>query len=409
MNFKKIIIFIVVIGVLCSVWFGYKKFFVKPPEQPFKTQKLERRDIINTVQAEGTLEAQGTSKIGPLITGTIKKILVTENQDVKKGQLLALLDNGYGGNQGDSQVVQKKALLEQAKVTMNYSRSYYQRQEILYKAGQLAKDKFEEITRNYLSAKADLDNKQAAYEQELYQFEQTKIKAPHDGTILAIPVKEGELVSMFASTTTALFKIAKDLSNKKVILSVDEGKIGDLKIGQKVNLTVDTYPYRVWKGFIETIGKEPVANDAHDQSQKKSIFYKTELMIKDPELLLRPGMTVHAKIKVGKAKKVLALPGFVFQFSTKAIDAIAKMIRYTCTPLDAANKKELSKKSEHPHKFVWVVENKTLVEKAVEIGLSDNAYFEIKSGLTDQDDVLFDIIESDASKELMRKLMGGGL
>ena len=63
----------------------------------------------------------------------------------------------------------------------------------------------------------------------------------------------------------------------------------------------------------------------------------------------------------------------------------------------------------HPHKFVWVVEGKAFIEKAVEVGLSDNAFYEIKSGLTDQDNVVFDLVENDATKELMKKLMGGGL
>lgn len=323
--------------------------------------------------------------------------------------MLALLDNGFGGNDGDSRVAQQKALLEQAKVTLDYRQANYKRQEILYNAGQLAKDKFEEITKDYLFAKAERNNKQAAYEYELYQFKQTKIKAPHDGTVLAILIKEGELVSMVASTTAALFKIAKDLSIKKVILNVDEGKVGDVKIGQKVNLTVDTYPYKVWKGTIETIGKENVANESQDQSEKKSVFYKTELKIKDPERLLSPGMTVHAKIKVGKAKKVLALPGFVFQFTPKAIEAFTKMTGHTSKPLDITKKKELSKNTERPHKFIWTIENKTFIEKAVEIGISDNAFFEIKTGLIDQDEVLIDIVENDASKELMRKIMGGGL
>lgn len=410
MKFKKIITLIVVIFMLGGGWYGYKKFFTKPPALPFKTQKPERRDISNNVQAEGKLEAHGTSKIGTLLShGTVKKILVTENQDVKQGQLLALLDNGFGGNDGDSRVVQQKALLEQAKVTVNYLHANYQRQKALYKSGQLAKDAFEKITKEYKYNCADLDNKQALYDQERYQFVQTKVTAPHDGTILQIPIKEGETLSMYGSTATTLFSIAKDLSTMKVILNVDEGKVGDIKIGQKAKLTVDTYPYRRWNAVINSIGKEPVSGDDLDQTQKKAIFYKTELVIKDHERLLRPGMTVHAKIKVGKVKKALALPGFVFQFNSKTIEAIAKMIGYKCKPLDIAKKKEVSKDPEHPYKYVWVAEGTTFVEKAVEIGLSDNAYFEIRTGLTDQDNVIFDIIESDATKELMKKIFGRGL
>lgn len=403
---KKIVWLAIIVAMFFGGWYGYKTFFVKPQVLPFKTQRAERRDVFNTVQAEGILEAQGTSKIGSLIQGTIKKILVAENQDVKKGQVLALIDNGFGGDEGDSLVVQQRALCKQAKVTVDYLSSNYKRQEALYKAGQLAQDAFEKVTKDYLFAKADLDNKEAAYKQVSYQFEQTKVIAPHDGTILAIPVKLGELVTPAASTSATLFRLAEDLSTMKAILNVDEGKIGDVKIGQNVNLTVDTYPYQVWKGAIDTIGNEPIVGTSMTD---KSVFYKTELTIKDPARLLRPGMTVHAKIKAGKAEHVLTLPGFVFQFPPKALEALAKTINYTCKLLDAAHKKELSKDYKHPHKFVWVVDGKTFIEKAVEVGLSDNAFYEIRAGITDQDNIIFDLVEIDATKELMKKLMGGGL
>jgi|GEM_PF-705689 RND family efflux transporter MFP subunit len=412
MRFKIIINLMLVLVICIAGWYGYKKFFTPKPEPMFKTQKPERRNVYNKVQAEGKLEAPGVSKIGPFITnGTVKKILVSENQDVKEGQLLATLDNGYGGNEGDTMLREKKAVLAQSKATLDYSHANYLRQKALFQAGQLSQDKFESITKDYLLNKADLKNKQADYEKELYQFENTKVKAPHDGTILSIPVQEGEAVSSTTSPPTVLFRIARDLSTMKVNLSVDESKVGDLKIGQKVKIKVDTYPYRAWKGKIESIGKDPYLEDSLSQgAARKTVFYKTELKIKDVEQLLRPGMTVHADITVGKAKKVLALPGFVFQISEKTVEALAKAVEYSVKKVNVAKKKELKKiGAEHPHKCIWVERGKEFVETAVEIGISDNAYYEIRSGLTENDSVVFDITETDAMKGLIKAWVGGGL
>lgn len=408
MNNKKILIWSCLsVLIITTSWYGYKRYTRSLEKPLFKTQKIERKDIHNTVNVEGTLEALGTSKIGPLIVGTIKKIHVKEDQAVTKGELLAELDNGLGG---DTNVRQKLAQLKTAKLAFVYIKENFKRKEALYKSGQLAKDAFEKAVQEYKTAKADIDNKQASYDQDLVIYKQTKITAPHNGTILSIPMKEGESVSPAGNPTPVLFELAQDLGTMKATLSIDENKIGHIKLNQKVNITVDTYPYKTWKGTVSNIGHAPMAKDKDQQQQQKVVSYKTEVILKNDEQLLRPGMTVHAKIKIGKAKKALAVPGFAFYISSKNIEAITKELKYNFKPIDPAKKKELVKqKKETPVKFLWVVDGKTFTERPVELGITDNAFFEIKSGITEQDNVLYDIEETDAMKELFKKWFGGGL
>lgn len=402
---KTLILFILITACAGGAWFAYKKIIVKPSKKIFRSQKPERRAIYRLVNAEGRLEALGTSKVGPLINATVKEILVKEDQLVKEGQLLALLENDKGG---DTDVRQQKALLDKAILLRNYLKENFKREESLYQSGQLARDAFQKIQQTYQDAEEEVKRAQASYDKELYIFKQTEIRAPHDGIILDIPVTEGETVSPVVSPPSVLFQIAQDLSTMKVTLHIDENRVGDIKIGQRATISVDTFPYRVWKGEIERIGNFALMVD--HGSHKQFIAYKAVVVIKDGELKLRPGMSAHAKIKVGKAKNVLAVPGYVFQLNATVLNNVAQLTGFSCKPIDPVKKKELFKqKGDCPCKSLWVVKGKEFIEKVVTIGIDDQAYFEICSGLDEHDEVIHDVEQTDEMKALYKKFMGGGL
>jgi HlyD family secretion protein len=400
--------FVLVIGAAAlagASWFGYKRFFNKPQAKLFRTQKPERRSVYRLVNAEGKLEALGTSKVGPLIQATVKKIFVKEDELIKENQLLAILENDKGG---DTDVRQQKALLQKAILLRDYLKLNFNRQESLHKAGQLAQDSFDRITQQYKDAQEEVKRLQASYDKELFIFKQTEVRAPHDGIVLDIPITEGETVSPVVSPPSVICQIAKDLRTMRVTLLVDENRVGDVKAGQQAKISVDTYPYKVWKGIIERVGNFPAIVD--QGSQKQFIAYKTIVVIKDDERLLRPGMSAHAKIKAGKSKNVLAVPGYVFQLNTAMLTHVAGQLGFSCKPLDAAKKKELLKQTgQCPTKTLWVVEGKAFIEKAVGVGIDDQAYFEICSGLSENDEVVHDIEQTDEMKALYKKFLGGGL
>ncbi len=403
--FKTILLVLSTMVLAAGSWFGYKWFFNKPVPKLFRIQKPERRSVYRLVNAEGKLEALGTSKVGPLIQATVRKVLVKEDEEIKEGQLLAILENDKGG---DTDVRQQKALLEKAILLRDYLALNFNRQEALYKSSQLAQDSFEHFTQQYKDAQEEVKRLQASYEKELFVFNQTEIRAPHDGIVLDIPITEGETVSPVVSPPSVICQIAKDLRTMKVTLYVDENRVGDVKIGQQAKIAVDTYPYKAWKGVIESVGNFPATID--HGSQKNFIAYKTIVVIKDDERLLRPGMSAHAKIKAGKSKDVLAVPGYVFQLNTAMLMHVAKQLGYSCTPLDGIKKKELFKQAgQSPIKTLWVLEGKAFIEKAVRVGIDDQAYFEICSGLTEHDEVVHDVEQTDEMKALYKKFLGGGL
>ncbi len=395
---------LIIIGGMA--WFTYKTVWPTSKQAPFKTQKAQRRDICNVVHAEGSLEANKTVKIGPLITAKVKKIYVKEGDSVTKGTLLIDLDNDKGG---DADFRQAQARLEQAQSSLKYVTANFTRERSLFQSGQRSKDAFEKATDVYKNAYADVRIGQAAYDKELFLLEQTHIRAPHDGKVVAINVDEGSTVSPSITPVQVLVEIAQDLEIMKATLYIDESKVGDIQAGMTTDITVDTYPHRQpWTGTIDSISLSSVTPPSALQQQGVLVVYKAIVRINNTEGLLRPGMTVHAKTTIAQAKQALALPGFVFQLNGKVLEGIAKVIGYGYKPIDAALKQELMHKSgTHPVKTLWIAQDKMFIEKTVEIGVTDNAYFQILSGLQESDNVIADdMTTSDEMKKIAKQLAG---
>jgi len=389
------------LGLGATVWFGYKTLFPKQVQILFKTQKPEKRDISKIVRAEGSLEAQGTSKIGPLFTAKVKRIHVKEGQKVTKGMLLAELENGAGG---DADMRRAKGALDTAKAELTYQKAVHKRDKVLYNAGQLSQESFEQSTQAYEKAVAAVATNQATYDKEKFLYEQTFVRAPEDGIVVALKVKEGESVSPITTPPSVLFEVAQNLDVMKATLNIDEGKIGDITLGMMTEIAVDTYPYKPpWTGKIDTIGQ------SGDKLQEKNqVTYKAEVLINNDEGLLRQGMSVHAKAIIAEVKQALTVPGFVFQLNSKVLEAVAQALHYTFKPITPEAKAEFAKqKGKHPIKTLWVVEGKTITEKAVEIGVTDNAFFQILSGINANDDIIADdMTASEELKKVAKQLAG---
>lgn len=391
---NKILVIFIALTALVSGWLTYKKIIQTPQQKPFKTQRPEKRDINKTVLAEGFLEASKTSKIGSLITAKVIKINVTVGQKIKKDTLLAELENDKGGN---ADLLFAEGQLEQSKASLDYTTANYRREKILFDEGERSQEAFDKITESYKKSVADVKIRQAAYDKELFLYGQTRIHAPHDGTVIGINVEEGETVSPTSSPPKILFEIAQDLTKMKATIYIDENKIGDVNLGMPVNITVDTYPDRKpWQGILNFLSLSKAEQPSGSTSQQ--IAYKASMPIDNTEGLLRSGMTIHAKIVIADAKQVLSVPGLVFQLNKKALAALAQKINFNYKPL--SNKPS-------PDKTVWVIEDKNIIEKQVKTGITDNSFFQILSGITANDEVIVDDMSvSEELKKLAKHVAG---
>ena len=292
MYIKKIIYLAFGIGALIGLTYTtYHVAFKKEQKLWFTTEKPTKRTIAQVIRSTGYLEAEDLLKIGSIVPGIVKKLLVEENENVKKGTLLAIIDDG----KDDTDVRQTEGQLKLAQQDLTYATAYYARQKAVYEAGQLAKDTFEKITRDYNDAKALVTVRQAQHDQAKLIFSNKKILAPEDGIIIQKVSTEGETVTL-ASPATIIYTLAKDIRKMKVQLEVDENRIGEIKKGQTATLTFDTYPYKKFSGTIEDVSNAPI-------KKQTAVSYHASFILDNSELLLRPGMTVNARITVGEKEQ----------------------------------------------------------------------------------------------------------
>lgn len=120
-------------------------------------------------------------------------------------------------------------------------------------------------------------------------------------------------------------------------------------------------------------------------------------------------MGVNAKINIEKSKNALSISGLTFQVNPKLIAKLSKMYGYHCQAIDEQEKKDLCKTRKHERiKFIWVSQKMSLVEKAISVGVTDDTWWEVKGGLTDQEHIVIDVQEPENMESryahLFRKL-----
>lgn len=395
MNIKKLMVALTIILIL---FFGtktiYIKFFKPEPQLPYKTILIKKRDIYQTIDATGTLEIKDSMKIGSLIGGTLKKMYVKVNDKVKKGQLLALIDNG----KGDTDVLRAQGELKNIQAQLNYQENYYLRQRELFNANQISKDFFEQVIRNVEQLKGNLITARATLRKAQIDFDNTKILAPDDGMIIAIGISEGERVTTDLDATI-LFKIAKDLTKMEAILNIDESDIGQIAENQKVQFNVSTYPDKEFKGSITDVSYTPI--NLHG-----ILNYKASVDVDNKNMMLRPGMTINAEIKVAKSKNTIAIPTQAFQISSKLIKATAKQLKYKIEPVCKKIIKTLAAECNKKEavKMVWTISGNKFIEKPIIIGITDDNFYEVKKGIKENEEIIVDVEESDKLKKIYAKI-----
>jgi len=393
---KNILGWIIATIAILGISFFLYRYFMTPEEKTwYLTEKPTHRTIEQIIRATGTIEAEDTLKIGSIVPGVIRKLLAEENQVVKKGDLLATIDDG----KDDTDVRATKAALQQAESNLAYMTNHYQRQKALYKAKQLSQDAFEKITRDYVVAQEAVAQRKAENDQATLIYNNKKIRSPENGLVIQKVSTEGETVTL-ASPATIIYTIAKDIRRMKVKLEVDENRIGEVKAGQTALLTFDTYPYKRFSGNIKEISNAAIKKNS-------AVSYEASFILDNEQLLLRPGMTVNARILVSEKEDILTVPGHVLAINNTILEQIAQLLNYQFKPLDKQKKRQLMQKGSY--KTVWVKEGNTFIEKPIELGIDDNAYFEVISGLTGNENIISDIQEADSMQQLYDKIFGKGL
>lgn len=156
------------------------------------------------------------------------------------------------------------------------------------------------------SAQAQVAQAQANLAQANLDLEHTRITAPVDGTVIARNMDVGQTVAASFQAPT-IFQIAQDLTKMQVDTNVDEADVGQVKVGQQANFTVDAYPTRTFAGTVAQIRQAPI-------NVQNVVTYDVVIAVPNPDQKLLPGMTANVKIATAEADNVLKIPNSALRY-----------------------------------------------------------------------------------------------
>ncbi|MGZ5514235.1 MAG: efflux RND transporter periplasmic adaptor subunit [Candidatus Aminicenantales bacterium] len=315
---KKIIWIIAALVIITGAILGLTVFKSgKNGVAKYRTEVIGRGDIEALVVTSGTLNPIETVDVGAQVSGKIEKLYADFNTPVKKGDIVAELDQEplkMKIQQNEASYQTRQAGLDQAKVTQQTSEKAYERAKALFAKGLLSNEEMEASEATYLNAKSSLVSAQASLAQAKTTLDLSKvdlsysvIKAPVDGIVITRKVNIGQTLQS-SYTAPVLFQVATDLTKMKVECSVDESDIGKVKEGQKVRFSVEAYPNETFNGVVQQVRFSP-------ETVQNVVTYTTIVNVDNPEKKLLPGMTATVSIIVGEAKNVLRVSNGALRFT----------------------------------------------------------------------------------------------
>jgi HlyD family secretion protein len=381
-------------GVAVFWWIGHPVEGVR-----YVTAKVTQGNLTVTVTATGNLQPINTVDVGSEISGTVAAVLVDFNDKVKKGQILARLDTTKLQTtleRSRATLAANQAKVEQARATLEQTQSSLARLEDVAKlsGGQVpAATELDTAHANLDRARADLATALATVEDSIGAVKQGEtdlskaiIRSSINGVVLKRSVDRGQTVAA-SLQAPILFSLAEDLSEMKLLVSVSEADVGQVREGQSAIFTVDAYPDKVFPATIQQIryGSTTVDN---------VVSYQTVLLVKNPGLQLRPGMTATADIKVAEHRRVMLVPNAALRF--KPVDSVPSQDKGLLSVF-ALHPKPLGLATRAGVKHsptVWIVTSTGLKPVSVKTILTDGKNTEIEtSELKPGESVVTDIEE----------------
>ncbi|EEO28887.1 efflux RND transporter periplasmic adaptor subunit [Oxalobacter paraformigenes] len=370
---------IVLLVASLSVWFA-----TRDDDIIYMTEKVRTGNISQVVEATGEVAAVNLVSVGAQVSGQIKKLYVVLGQEVKQGEMIAEIDSQTQENTLNTdraKLDNYKAQLEARKIILNISRKQYERELVLIKTNSTSQQNLENARDAYATARANVNEMESLIRQTQIAINTdetnlgyTKIRAPLNGTIVSVPVEEGQTVNA-NQTTPTIVQIA-NLNDMEIDIEISEGDITKVKPGMDVDYTILSEPNTVFHAKLDSIdpGLTTLTDGSYDKSGSSgssgsssstaAVYYYGRAYVDNPDGKLRIGMMTQNTIHVSSAENVLIVPSI------------------TVT----------SRQGKHA---VRVLTDKNKVERRnVEVGISDGVFTEIRSGLSEGELV----ISSEVSK-----------
>lgn len=375
---KSVKISIAILVVAGGIW-GYFSGFkndIKAPE----LVKVWRGNLQNYVVANGEVQARNLTDIGAQVSGQIKKLYVKIGDSVQKGDLIAQIDSVTQENEVknlQAQLLIDEADLNATQIAANVAKTQFLREQKLFKADATSLESYENAQNTYYLKFATLEQIKAKINQTMIKLDTakkdlsyTQITAPLSGTIVSVPVKEGQTLN--ANQTTPTIAQIANLNELEIVMEIAEGDITKIKPSQMVEYSILSNPQRKFYAPITTIdpglttlsdgkyGNSQNLNSNSSSSSNSAVYYYAKALAENKDNFLKIGMTTENRIIIEQSENVLIVP----------LNAVI---------------------DENGDKFVSVALDgfgAKFEKRAVKVGISDNMNIEILDGLQEGEDII---------------------
>ncbi|MBS1780316.1 MAG: efflux RND transporter periplasmic adaptor subunit [Bacteroidetes bacterium] len=372
---KVIIISVAIAGLIVAAYFLWFRKGSEPVV--WKTTKVEKGNIAVTVTATGSVNADTTVLVGAQVSGIISKIFVDFDSIVRKGQVIALLDTTLL----HAAYMDAEATVEKARAQVELQGHNFKRIDTLYKDKVASKADYDQAYATYRSSQSDLMAALANMEHAKINLHYAIIKAPINGTVISRNVDVGQtVISSFNAPT--LFTIANNLKKMQVLANVDEADIGQVKVGQSVDFTVDAYPNDRFRGVVGLIRLQPV-------TIQNVVNYIVVIDVANPELKLLPGLTANISVSIAMHPDVLKVVSNAVHFQPTA-EVMTKLNISAMVKSSMDSMKLAANEIPQPGRncYIWVREGDTMRPELVTAGLFDGSLLEITGNIKAGDEII---------------------
>ncbi|MDR1165464.1 MAG: efflux RND transporter periplasmic adaptor subunit [Deltaproteobacteria bacterium] len=405
------------IFLACGGFLTFRACGAEKMDTFYRTQRVINNQLRVAVSATGTINPVSVVSVGTQISGTILRMLVDFNDQVREGQLLLTLDDELFR----AKVQMTEANLASAQAQEKLAQVKYDRQAKLFAQGSSPREDVDTAQANLDMAKATVAQSLAQLAQDQYNLNNTQIVSPVDGVVINRAVDVGQTVAASFQTPT-LIDIAQDLSKMQINASFAEADIGRLTPGLAVSFTVDAFPGQTFSGVVRQIRLNPIINS-------NVVTYDVVVDVQNPDLTLLPGMTAYVDIELYREDNVLLVPNSALNFRPPEDAANANGAGQAAPPpaaepesaalgappngapaLDAPSKslQGVPSKDDLPTSGRVYVLGKDQRPKAVELtlGATDLRYTVVKSGALQAGDMV--IISEDVAQTTQSTLLTPG-
>jgi HlyD family secretion protein len=399
-----------------------------------QTGKVQRQDLATVVSASGEIKPKTYVNIGANAYGKITHLYVKEGDQVKRGQLLAQIENvqsaaDVSANQAavqaaETDAVAADAALKTAQADLLRAQADYDRNKLdwdraqnLYKDGLISKSDFDSRRNAWATADAGLTQAQARVSQAKAQqdsagkhvsqaratltrvtdvLQKTTYSAPYDGVVTNLPVREGEsvVIGIQNALGSTLMTIA-DMSVITAEVKVDETDIVNVHLGQPADVTIDAIPKKIFHGTVSEIGDNAIVRSSGVSTSQAATAseeakdFKVVVTLNDPPRDLRPGLSTTAKITTATRSNALALPIQALTLRTKQqIEQQNNPPNSVHAATPAASDSASKAKKEDEIQGVFVIRSKKAMFVPVTTGITGTTDIEVLDGLKEGDEVI---------------------